>query len=130
VVSAVGEAPYVDAREQLVVNLFVRDLGRSVAFYRRLGFELLGEQGRFAALAWEGHWLLLEERDRPPAPDAPPQGNVRVMVPDVDRYWQLATELGLPVLGPIADRWYGLRDFTVLDPDGFGIRFASRLADR
>jgi hypothetical protein len=30
----------------------------------------------------------------------------------------------------VADRDYGLRDFTVLDPDGFGLRFASRLPDR
>jgi hypothetical protein len=32
------------------------------------------------------------------------------------------------VLASIADREYGLRDFTILDPDGFlGIRFGSRL---
>src|SRR5262245_65583591 len=28
---------------------------------------------------------------------------------------------------PLADRYYGLRDFTIADPDGFGIRFASAL---
>ena len=27
----------------------------------------------------------------------------------------------------IASRYYGLRDFTVLDPDGFGLRFAGRI---
>jgi hypothetical protein len=32
---------------------------------------------------------------------------------------------GVPVVVPIGDRGYGLRDFTVADPDGFGIRFAS-----
>jgi catechol 2,3-dioxygenase-like lactoylglutathione lyase family enzyme len=26
---------------------------------------------------------------------------------------------------PIADRYYGLRDFIIADPDGFGVRFAS-----
>jgi hypothetical protein len=34
---------------------------------------------------------------------------------------------GLAVEQPIADRSYGLRDFRVRDPDGFGFRFASWL---
>jgi hypothetical protein len=33
------------------------------------------------------------------------------------------------VLAPIANRDYGLRDFTILDLDGFGVRFASRLPE-
>ena len=31
------------------------------------------------------------------------------------------------VLSPIADRVYGLRDFTIIDPDGVGVRFGTRL---
>jgi uncharacterized glyoxalase superfamily protein PhnB len=49
------------------------------------------------------------------------------MVADVDAFWERARVAGAPVLAPIGDRSYGLRDFTVLDPDGFGVRFASRL---
>jgi hypothetical protein len=30
----------------------------------------------------------------------------------------------------IGDRYYGLRDFTIADPDGFGVRFASPLANK
>jgi uncharacterized glyoxalase superfamily protein PhnB len=52
------------------------------------------------------------------------------MVPNVDQYWSLANELGAPIVLPIADRYYGLRDFTISDPDGFGVRFASQLARR
>jgi len=40
----------------------------------------------------------------------------------------LANEVGATVVIPIADRYYGLRDFTMADPDGFGVRFASLLA--
>jgi len=54
---------------------------------------------------------------------------VRVMVPDVDRYWRVANEIGATVIVPIADRYYGLRDFTIADPDGFGVRFATTLAE-
>jgi uncharacterized glyoxalase superfamily protein PhnB len=49
------------------------------------------------------------------------------MVPDVDAWWRRATDVGARVLSPVADRDYGLRDFTIADPDGFGIRFATRI---
>ncbi len=50
------------------------------------------------------------------------------MVPNVDDIWELAEEIGATVLSPIEDRRYGLRDFTIVDPDGFGIRFGTRLS--
>ncbi len=120
-------AGYVDPTEQLVVEIFVRDIERSKAFYQRLGFELLADRGDFVVLAWEGHRLFLDERQDLPPPASHLVGNVRVMVPDVDRRWAQARAVGAPVLVPIADRDYGLRDFTVVDPDGFGVRFGTRL---
>ena len=117
---------YVDATEQLVVELFVRDLRRSVQFYQSLGFHLLTEHGRFASLTWEDHRLYLDQRDGLPEPPALPVMNVRVMVPDVDRVWQRVNEMGVRVAASIEDRSYGLRDFTIIDPDGFGIRFGAR----
>ncbi len=56
-----------------------------------------------------------------------PQANVRVMVADVDVCWHRALGMGASALAPIGDREYGLRDFTNLDPDGFGVRFESPL---
>ncbi len=122
---------YVDPTEQLVIEIFVRDIAKSTAFYRRLGFELLRDDGDFVELAWEGHRLFLDERGEAmgPVPDTV-QANVRVMVPDVDRYWELAAEMGARVLAPIADKSYGLRDFAIADPDGFAVRFATHLEDR
>jgi len=120
-------APYVPATEQLVVEIFVRSLDRALDFYRRLGFEVVGCKGTFATVAWEGHRLFLDERPGLEPPESP-QANVRVMVPDVDAWWRRATTMGARVLAPVADRYYGLRDFTILDLDGFGIRFASRLS--
>jgi catechol 2,3-dioxygenase-like lactoylglutathione lyase family enzyme len=118
---------YVDPTEQLVVELYVRDLGRSVAFYERLGFRVLRREPDFAELGWEDSRLFVEEVRDLREPACPPVSNVRIMVPDVDRYWQLAAEMDLPVIHPIADRYYGLRDFTVLGPDGVALRFASNL---
>ena len=129
---------YVPSTEQLVTEIVVRDIRRSTEFYRRLGFRLHRDGGDFVELTWEDHLLFLAEpsafhdmaevepTERPRFPVA----NIRVMVSNVDQCWSLATELGAPIILPIADRYYGLRDFTIADPDGFGIRFASQLPRR
>ena len=49
------------------------------------------------------------------------------MVPDVDAHWEKALAANARVLRVVDDRYYGLRDFTIPDPDGFGVRFATRL---
>jgi catechol 2,3-dioxygenase-like lactoylglutathione lyase family enzyme len=121
---------YVDSTEQLVVELLVRDVPRSVAFYRDLGFAVLRADDHFAVVTWEDHRLFLARREGLTEPPAIPVMNVRVMVPDVDRVWQRINELGVRVAAAIEDRTYGLRDFTIVDPDGFGIRFGTRLPVR
>jgi len=125
----------VDPTLQLVTEIFVQDLRRSVGFYRKLGFALLRDAGDFVELGREDHRLFLAELSALPEardaawPDVPafPAANVRVMVPDVDACWERANKVGARVVIPIADRYYGLRDFTVADPDGFGVRFSSLL---
>jgi len=117
---------YVPSTEQLVVEVLVRDLDRAVDFYGRLGFALLGRKPGFATVGWEGHELFLDERPGAAPPPTPP-ANVRIMVPDVDACWERARAMGARVIAPVADRPYGLRDFTIADPDGFGLRFATPL---
>ncbi len=111
--------------EQLVVEIVVRDLDRSIAFYSALGFMLERRDAGFAALRWEGRLLFLDQRSDLPELSGPSRANVRILTGEVDSVWAAAQTLDLPVEQPIADRHYGLRDFTVLDPDGFGLRFAS-----
>jgi catechol 2,3-dioxygenase-like lactoylglutathione lyase family enzyme len=121
--------------EQLVIEIVTRDIRLSVDFYRRLGFGLLRDSGNFVVLTWEDHQLFLVELSAfhavagagLPAPPEFPSANVQVMVANVDDFWRRANHLGARVVVPIADRPYGLRDFMVADPDGFGVRFASRL---
>jgi catechol 2,3-dioxygenase-like lactoylglutathione lyase family enzyme len=118
----------VESTAQLVVEVYVRNIERSLLFYRALGFELVRHTGGFAVLSWAGHLLFLDERPDLPDLAGRERVNVRVMVPDVDALWHRASALGATISAPIADRAYGLRDFTVRDPDGFGLRFASPLA--
>jgi catechol 2,3-dioxygenase-like lactoylglutathione lyase family enzyme len=126
---------YVDPTEQLVTEIVVRSVKTSVEFYRSLGFQVLRDGGDFVELTWEDHRLFLAELSAfhgvghvaLPAVPTFPLANVRVMVANVDDYWRMANEVGARIVIPIADRYYGLRDFTIADPDGFGIRFASSL---
>ena len=119
--------PYLNATEQLVVEVFVRDIQRARQFYLQLGFELLLDKGDFVSLTWEGHHFFLDERKDLPPPPNQPQANIRIMVPDVDAHWRRVNEMGARIVASIANRDYGLRDFTIADPDGFGLRFATRL---
>src|SRR5262245_2561124 len=127
---------YVPSTEQLVTEIVVRDIKLSTEFYCRLGFKLLRDGGDFVELTWEEHRLFLAELSAfhgidhvALEPPTFPLGNIRVMVPNVDDYWKLANEISAPIVIPISDRYYGLRDFTIADPDGFGIRFATSLEE-
>ncbi len=129
---------YVDSTEQLVTEIVVRDIQRSTWFYRLLGFALLRDGGDFVELTWEDHRLFLAQASAfhevdcvaSSAVSQLPRANVRVMVPNVDDYWTRANEIGAQIIVSIDDRYYGLRDFIIADPDGFGVRFASKLDDR
>ena len=122
---------YVPANEQLVVEIYVRDLNLSLAFYQKLGFKLSRQEPAFAELAWEDSRLMLEEfKQMPSLHDtvlAFPLANIRVMVPNVDEYSAPAKKMGARIFREIGDRYYGLRDFTLVGPDGIGIRFATEL---
>jgi catechol 2,3-dioxygenase-like lactoylglutathione lyase family enzyme len=120
---------YVAAGEQLVVELYVRNIKESCEFYRQFGFEVARDAGGFMELRWENTLLFLEEITAAPWPPQDPVGNVRIMVPNVDDYWALSGNIGARVIRPIENRGYGLRDFTIAGPDGLGLRFATPLAE-
>jgi len=119
-------------------ELFVPDVDASVGFYTQtLGFELLradppGAEGRcdFAVVARGGAMIMLADermlRGRGD-PIGEPRGrgiDVRVMADDVDALYVALQQAGANIIAPLRDRPYGLRDFVVRDPDGFGLRFA------
>ena len=116
-------------REQLMIEVYVRDLKVSGDFYRRLGFAVVRQEAGFMELQWNSIPFALKELPDAPPPLPHPVATVQIMVPDVDAYWRLAQQLEVPVLWPIADRAYGLRDFTLVGPDSIGLCFATRLPE-
>ena len=112
---------------QLVAEISVRNLDRSLALYTALGFSVARRTGGFAVLKWNDAFVFLDECPNLLETSEAPRANLRVIVENVDDMWATARKLGLTVDRKIADRSYGLRDFTVLDYDGFGLRFATPL---
>ena len=118
-----------------MTEIVVKDIKRSTKFYRELGFEILRDAGDFVELTWEDHQLYIAElsayheiaSDDVELPEPPkfPLANIRIMVPNVDDYWKLVKEMGAQIVIPIADRYYGLRDFIILIQ--MALVFASRL---
>jgi catechol 2,3-dioxygenase-like lactoylglutathione lyase family enzyme len=111
-----------ELRAQGVVEIVVPDLSAALSFYRRLGFTVARETPTFITLRWDGAFLFIAQN--PDATSAPRWASLRIVVADVNAVWARVMQLQLPIGTPIADRAYGLRDFTVKDPAGFEIRFA------
>lgn len=132
----------------LIPELYCSDIARSLSFYTDiLEFTVTYERpdDRFAFLEREGAQLMLEqytEGDRSwlAGPLEHPYGrgvNFEIGVSNVDALFARVRASGAPTLLPLEDKWYrvgdverGNRQFIVLDPDGYLLRFAEDLGPR
>ena len=100
----------------------VADVDRSVAFYRRLGFETSFHDETYAFahrdLALTIHLAKAENGD------LPGHGSLYIHCQDADRVAEDWIEAGIAVTGP-EDQDYGRREGIAVDPDGNVIRFGS-----
>lgn len=110
---------------QGVVEIVGVNLDAMLSFYEALGFRVERRTGPFAVLNGFGMRVFLAEN--PNALTGMRWTNVRIVVSNVDLIWDCVNAIGLQVGNVIADRSYGLRDFVVVDPSGFEIRFAQVL---
>jgi catechol 2,3-dioxygenase-like lactoylglutathione lyase family enzyme len=132
----------------LVPELDVTDLDISLAFYCDiLGFRVRYQrpEERFAYLEREGAELMLEEAAGPgrrfrTAPLERPFGrgaNFQIRVTDAPGLIERVRGAGASILLAIEDRWYrrgdgevGNRQFVVVDPDGYLLRFFEDIGRR
>ena len=121
-------------------NLLVRDVAKSLAFYRDvLGFtmgETVPDREPFV-FVWMKHGevsvflndIKAAEHDYPPAATMPPGGTAALffVIKGVDAYHaQVAPNAN--VIMPLKTQFYGMREFAVTDPDGHIITFAERVS--
>ena len=110
------------------VTFAVRDMARSVEFYKKLGFELLyeGEHVAFSSLkAGEAFVNLLAD----PRYEHQRWGRAIFRVDDVDAHYRARQAQGLILEAPRDAPW-GERFFHITDPDGHELSFAELLPVR
>ena len=132
----------------LIPELDVESLERSLVFYTEvLGFTVMfsREDEKFAYLNLGDAHLMLEEAAGPgrrftTAPLEYPHGrgvNFQIRVSDVDAIYQHVLAAGCRVVIVLEERWYrandresGNRQFVVVDPDGYLLRFFTDIGER
>jgi len=125
----------------LRLELFALDMEASIAFYTRvLAFDLARhEPGDYASLRLGGVVLGIG-----PVAKLPEEGGyfgrdiatfrrglgveIVLEVDDVDGCYERVADSGHPILEPLRERSWGLRDFRICDPDGYYLRITSRPA--
>ena len=109
------------------VTLVIRDMQRTVGFYRSLGFSIRygGAEASFTSLVAGPAYLNLITQ---PAYQPRSQwGRIIFYVSDVDAMYDRVVELGLQPGAPPRDAEWGERYFHLADPDGHQLSFAMRL---
>ena len=128
-----------DPGPRLRLELFVEDVGASIVFYTRvLAFEVARhEPGDYASLRMGDVVLGIG-----PVAKLPEGGGyfgrdisahrrglgveIVLEVEDVDGWRDRVAASGHPILEPLQERPWGLRDFRFSDPDGYYLRVTSR----
>ena len=129
----------------LVPEMIVSDLARSLHYYCEvLGFriEYQRPEHHFAFLSFHGSQLMLEQDDLEESswrvgPLEQPFGrgmNLSIKCPHAQSLIARLEAAGHTLRKPLEERWYrsndmliGERNFLVLDPDGYLLRFAEDL---
>lgn len=137
----------------LTPELYCSNIKTSLSFYTEiLGFNIQyqREEDRFAMLERQGARIMLEEIKNPaangnsrtwmPAPMEIPFGrgiNLEIKTSKVDKLYKHAKEAGANIFLPVEEKWYrannleiGNRQFIILDPDGYMLRFTQDLGER
>lgn len=134
--------------QKIVPELYCSDFPRSLHFYTTvLGFSVryVRQEERFAYLDLAGAALMIEQtvedvRTLVAGGLDYPFGrgiNLQISIDDVDALYARAQAAGSRIFWPLEERWYrrhgeevGNRQFVVMDPDGYLLRFAQDLGAR
>lgn len=124
---------------KLIPELSVCNFGRSLDFYAKiLGFKIEYERPNFAFLSFQGSQLMIEKDGAWKTGKLEhPFGrgvNFQIEVDDADAFLKRLKRYKYPVKVPVKENWYrkgdvllGNKEFLVMDPDGYLLRFAEDL---
>jgi catechol 2,3-dioxygenase-like lactoylglutathione lyase family enzyme len=108
--------------------LHVKDMPTALAFYRdKLGFTVSfswDEPARYVCLCLGDAAIHLNSYVPPAGPS-----HVCIFCKGIDAFYAQLVARGVTIVEPIADRPYGMRDFTISDPDGHRLDFGQGISD-
>jgi lactoylglutathione lyase len=123
----------------LRLELFVEDIGASIDFYTKvLGFEVLREHpGDYASLRCGDVTLGIGPISKLPKGVGYFTREIASLrrglgveivleIDEVDEWYRHVSGSGHPVFEPPQDRPWGLKDFRIIDPDGYYLRLTSK----
>lgn len=119
----------------LRIEVFADDVDASAAFYRRvLGFEEIsrqydGDRTRYVSVGRGAARIGIRTSGRPVDPEdrrVPRGAEIVLEVDDVDAEVARVRAAGWPLDADLREQGWGLRDFRLLDRDGYYLRITSR----
>ena len=118
----------------LAPQFLVDDLGRSIAYYRKLGFVFGEPWGGFYAIGMlDGLELHLKEAPKHEAERRHRRAHAHLDaaagVDGIDAFYARCVAAGATVLKPLAATAWGTKDFDLEDPDGYIIALGGRPAE-
>ena len=130
---------------KLIPELSVSDLDKSLSFYTKiLGFKLeyARPESKFAFISFEGSQLMIQKTNNTwnTGKLEHPYGrgiNLQIEAKDIARLLRSIKANNYPIMIPPKDNWYrqgslllGNREFLLMDPDGYLLRFAQDLGTK
>jgi uncharacterized glyoxalase superfamily protein PhnB len=108
--------------EAIIPVFFVTDVTAAVRYYvDALGFKEAFRYGTYAGLSFSGCELHLT--DSGDTREVVGSGTAYIICDEVDQHYALLKASGARLKRALAKRSYGMRDFSVFDPDGNQITF-------
>ena len=105
--------------------LIVSDVDRALAFYGRIGFEQEFRNDVVYAVVRMGAFSIHLGTRMDPVGQGMSQAVIEMR--GVDAYYAFCIEQGVRIHREMQDRFYGMRDFQLTDPDGNIITFGERV---
>jgi len=109
-----------------IPKLASADIGRSIAFYRQLGFSRSAEYPEYGIVEHDGveihFWLCTD-------PHIAQATGCRINVADIGQLFDTYSALGvIHPNDPLSVKPWGLHEFSILDPDGNLVTFAEKIS--
>lgn len=110
------------------VQILVSNFAKSLTFYKSLDFKVVRKYEctdySFATLEFNKSLIMIEEDSRVNKTIDGSNIQLRfILNKDIAKFYKKLTKLGAKVVKPLDNIYYGLRRFSIADPDNYELKF-------